>query len=84
MPEALPELPSSIIRLSADDCPSLRLSVDRFTNSRELAWVSFRNCLQLLKEDNGESKNVAMSTLWQDITQVSFSSSIYIYIFWYQ
>ncbi|KAM7519348.1 hypothetical protein LguiB_018310 [Lonicera macranthoides] len=48
--EALPELPSSIIKLTADDCPSLRLSVDQFTNCRKLCRVSLSNCLQLLKE----------------------------------
>ncbi|KAM7519346.1 hypothetical protein LguiB_018308 [Lonicera macranthoides] len=69
MLEALPELPSSIIELTADDCPSLRLSVDRFTNCRKLCNVSLKNCLQLLKEDNGESKNIAMSTLWHHMTQ---------------
>ncbi|KAM7515356.1 hypothetical protein LguiA_004939 [Lonicera macranthoides] len=69
MLEALPKLPSSIIKLTADDCPSLRLSVDRFTNCRELCNVSLKNCLQLLKEDNGESKNIAMSTLWHHMIQ---------------
>ncbi|KAM7519349.1 hypothetical protein LguiB_018311 [Lonicera macranthoides] len=69
--EALPELPSSIIKLTADDCPSLRLSVDQFTNCRKLCKVSLSNCLQLLKEDNGESKNIAMGTLWHHMIQRS-------------
>ncbi|KAM7465519.1 hypothetical protein LguiB_013081 [Lonicera macranthoides] len=71
MLDALPELPSSIKELSADDCPSLRLFADQFTNSHKVHHVSFRNCLQLLKEAaNGESKNIA-NTLWQHMIQRS-------------
>ncbi|KAM7461536.1 hypothetical protein LguiA_029657 [Lonicera macranthoides] len=71
MLDALPELPSSIEKLSANDCPSLRLFADQFTNSNKLWYLSFRNCLQLLKEAaNGESKNIA-STLWQHMIQGS-------------
>ncbi|KAM7461551.1 hypothetical protein LguiA_029672 [Lonicera macranthoides] len=66
----LPELPSSIEVLSANDCPSLRLFADQFTNINKVRYVSFRNCLQLLKEAaNGECKNIT-STLWQHLTQV--------------
>ncbi|KAM7461558.1 hypothetical protein LguiA_029679 [Lonicera macranthoides] len=67
---ALPELPSSIEVLSANDCPSLRVFADQFTNSNKVRYVSFRNCLQLLKEAaNGERKNIAR-TLWQHLTQL--------------
>ncbi|KAM7465515.1 hypothetical protein LguiB_013077 [Lonicera macranthoides] len=76
---ALPELPSSIKALSANDCPSLRLFADQFTNSKNMCCLSLRNCLQLLKEAvNGESKNIA-STLWQRIIQVLYF--IYMYNF---
>ncbi|KAM7460213.1 hypothetical protein LguiB_036407 [Lonicera macranthoides] len=72
MLDALPELPSSIVELSANDCPSLRLFADQFTSTNKVCSVSFRNCLQLLKEAaNGESKNVA-STLWQHMIQVLY------------
>ncbi|KAM7461550.1 hypothetical protein LguiA_029671 [Lonicera macranthoides] len=75
MLDALPELPSSIEVLSANDCPSLRLFADQFTNSSKVCQVSFRNCLQLLKEAaEGESKNIA-STLWQHMIQESWVKS---------
>ncbi|KAM7461548.1 hypothetical protein LguiA_029669 [Lonicera macranthoides] len=80
MLHALPELPSSIEALSANDCPSLRLFADQFTNSNKVRAVSFRNCLQLLKEEaNGESKNIA-STLWQHMIQRSRVASQLLHI----
>ncbi|KAM7465505.1 hypothetical protein LguiB_013067 [Lonicera macranthoides] len=72
MLDALPELPSNIELLTANDCPSLRLFVDQFTNTNKVHHVSLRNCLQLLKKAaNGESKNIA-STLWQHMIQVLY------------
>ncbi|KAM7465497.1 hypothetical protein LguiB_013059 [Lonicera macranthoides] len=59
MLDALPELPSSIEHLSANDCPSLRLFADQFTNSKNMCYISFKNCLQLLKEvANGERRDI--------------------------
>ncbi|KAM7469090.1 hypothetical protein LguiA_007273 [Lonicera macranthoides] len=62
----LPELPSRIRRLFANDCASLRVSADRFAMCKiEFGW--FRHCRKLL--DYGESEIVA-STLLQQLLQL--------------
>ncbi|XP_059627253.1 uncharacterized protein LOC132270059 [Cornus florida] len=43
--EALPELPSSIIKLIADDCPSLISSRDLFSNNT-IPFATFSNCFK--------------------------------------
>ncbi|KAM7469076.1 hypothetical protein LguiA_007259 [Lonicera macranthoides] len=62
----LPELPSRLHRLFANDCASLRVSADRFAMCKiEYSW--FQDCMKLL--DYGESEIVA-STLFQQMLQV--------------
>ncbi|KAM7469055.1 hypothetical protein LguiA_007238 [Lonicera macranthoides] len=63
----LPELPSRIYNLFANDCASLRVSVDRLAMCNiDVVW--FQNCRKLL--DYGENEIVA-STLWQQKLQVT-------------
>ncbi|KAM7473452.1 hypothetical protein LguiB_020695 [Lonicera macranthoides] len=59
----LPELPSELHRLFANECASLRVSVDRFAMC-EIGYGWFQDCRKLL--DYGESEFVA-STLLQKI-----------------
>ncbi|KAM7469087.1 hypothetical protein LguiA_007270 [Lonicera macranthoides] len=58
----LPELPSRLDRLFANDCASLRVSADRFAMLCEIECCWFQDCKKLL--DSGESEIVA-STLLQ-------------------
>ncbi|KAA8528045.1 hypothetical protein F0562_035086 [Nyssa sinensis] len=51
--EVLPELPSSLRKLNADDCPSLKSIVLPSTNQRLLDWGSFINCLELSQKQHG-------------------------------
>ncbi|KAM7469121.1 hypothetical protein LguiA_007304 [Lonicera macranthoides] len=62
----LPELPSRLKRLYANDCASLRVSADRFAMCK-MQFGLFQNCRKLL--DYGESEIVA-STLLQQLLQV--------------
>ncbi|XP_031112112.1 TMV resistance protein N-like [Ipomoea triloba] len=49
--ETLPELPSSIIEVYADECPSLEgRSIDSLTKYPKLGQVSFTKCDQLLED----------------------------------
>ncbi|KAM7469080.1 hypothetical protein LguiA_007263 [Lonicera macranthoides] len=60
----LPELPSRLNRLFANDCASLRVSADRFAMCKiEFGW--FQDCRKLL--DYGESEIVANTLLQQKL-----------------
>nr|GMD60691.1 TMV resistance protein N-like [Ipomoea batatas] len=49
--QSLPELPSSIIEVFADECPSLEgRSIDSLTKYPNLRCVSFTKCAQLLED----------------------------------
>ncbi|KAM7469006.1 hypothetical protein LguiA_007189 [Lonicera macranthoides] len=61
MLQELPELPSGIRRLFANDCVSLRVSADRFAKCK-LGYFWFQNCRKLL--DSRENGIIA-STLLQ-------------------
>ncbi|KAA8535743.1 hypothetical protein F0562_030755 [Nyssa sinensis] len=53
---ALPRLPSNIVQLNADECPSLKDVPDLSMNGKLVA-VSFMNCFKLLQ--NNQSENMA-------------------------
>ncbi|KAM7469043.1 hypothetical protein LguiA_007226 [Lonicera macranthoides] len=68
MLQELPELPSGIRRLFANDCVALRVSADQFATCK-LGYFWFQNCRKLL--DYGENEIVA-STLLQRKLEVLY------------
>ncbi|KAA8535747.1 hypothetical protein F0562_030751 [Nyssa sinensis] len=58
--KVLPRLPSNIVQLNADECPSLKDVPDLSMNDKLVA-VSFMNCFKLLQ--NNKSENMAEKLL---------------------
>ncbi|KAG9156062.1 hypothetical protein Leryth_025312 [Lithospermum erythrorhizon] len=48
--EALPELPSSIAEIYADDCTSLKSSADALIKYKNMYRMSFSNCINFLQD----------------------------------
>ncbi|XP_059627255.1 TMV resistance protein N-like [Cornus florida] len=77
--EALPKLPSCILKLLADDCQSLVSVGDLSTNYRSLCSVTLSNCLKLLenkwREDVGD---MLLRFLFQRLCVVNSEFSMFL------